>query len=163
MQPPVWNGAYTVEAKDIYQLYFHGPAFQVLEGVQRSGETVLGKLHRDTPAITAEGEELVSTPVLVELCMQTAGIWEAGSTGTLALPSSIGELRLYHITPNGQPIFAAVTPNHDAEGELTFNAAVVDAKGRVYLELDNYRTSPLPYAVDEKLLKPLRGLVEDKK
>ncbi|HAL17456.1 MAG TPA: beta-ketoacyl synthase [Anaerolineaceae bacterium] len=163
MQPPVWNGAYTVEAKDIYQLYFHGPAFQVLEGVQRSGETVLGKLHRDTPAITAEGEELVSTPVLVELCMQTAGIWEAGSTGALALPSSIGELRLYHITPNGQPIFASVTPNHNAEGELSFDATVVDAKGRVYLELDNYRTSPLPYAVDEKLLKPLRGLVADKK
>jgi hypothetical protein len=93
--------------------------------------------------------------------MQTAGIWEASSTGVLALPKSIGELRLYRTTPNGQPIFAAVTPDHDAEGNLTFNAQVVDAKGHVYLELDNYRTSRLPYAVDEELLTPLRKLVEE--
>ena len=106
--PPVWNGHYTVKAKDIYNLYFHGPAFQVLEAVQRSGETVLGKLNKRTPAITAEGQELVSTPVLVELCMQTAGIWEAGSTGSLALPRSIGELRLFPITPNGVSIYASV-------------------------------------------------------
>jgi len=104
----------------------------------------------------------VTTPVLVELCMQTAGIWEAGTTGALALPSSIGELRLYRITPNGQPIYAAVTPVQDPQGNLVFNARVVDAKGRVYLELDNYRTSRLPYSVDEKLLMPLRGLVSEK-
>jgi len=161
--PPVWNGHYTVKAKDIYKLYFHGPAFQVLEAVQRSGLTVLGKLNKRTPSITAEGQELVSTPVLVELCMQTAGIWEAGSTGSLALPRSIGELRLFPIIPNGVPIYAAVTPNQDAEGNLTFDAQVVDAKGRVYLELDNYRTSPLPYTVDEKLLVPLRRLMYDAK
>ncbi len=163
MEPPVWNGAYTVDAKDIYKLYFHGPSFQVLDGVQRSGETVLGKLHRNTPSITAEVQEMLTTPVLLELCMQTAGIWEAGATGVLALPSSIGELRLYNLTPNGQPIFAAVTPIQDAEGNFTFNASVVDAKGRIYLELDNYRTSRLPYTVDEKLLTPLRELVRSAK
>lgn len=163
MEPPVWNGAYTVDAADIYKLYFHGPSFQVLEGVQRSGDTVLGKLHRDTPSITADMQEMVTTPVLLELCMQTAGIWEAGSTGALALPSSIGELRLYPLSPNGQPIFAAVTPIQDAEGNFAFNASVVDAKGRVYLELENYRTSRLPYTVDEKLLTPLRELVRNGK
>jgi len=162
VSPPHWNGAYTVKAADIYKLYFHGPSFQVLEGVQRSGDMVLGKLYRGTPDITSDQQELVSTPVLVELCMQTAGIWEAGTTGALALPSSIGELRLYRLTPNGQPIYAAVTPVQDTQGNLVFNARVVDAKGRVYLELDNYRTSRLPYAVDEKLLTPLRGLVGEK-
>jgi hypothetical protein len=159
--PPAWNGHFTVKAKDIYKLYFHGPAFQVLEGVQRSGETVLGKLNKRAPSITNEGQELISTPVLVELCMQTAGIWEAGSTGALALPHSIGELRLYPLIPNGVPIYAAVTPSQDAEGQFSFDAQVVDAKGRVYLELDNYRTSPLPYTVDEQLLLPLRGLMKD--
>ena len=54
---PVWNGSYTVQAADIYQLYFHGPAFQVLEGVQRSGESVLGKLNKSLPAFTNEGHE----------------------------------------------------------------------------------------------------------
>ena len=34
---PEWNGSYTVQAEDIYQLYFHGPAFQVLEGCSAAG------------------------------------------------------------------------------------------------------------------------------
>ncbi len=43
-EKPHWNGAYTISAEDIYKLYFHGPSFQVLEGVQRNGEVYLGKL-----------------------------------------------------------------------------------------------------------------------
>jgi len=132
-----------------------------LEGVQRSGDGVLGTLNRETPNITLAEQDLVTTPVLLELCLQTAGIWEAGATGALALPSSIGELRLYPISPNGVPIFAAVNPSQDCEGNLSFDASVVDAKGRVYLEVENYRTARLPYTVDEHLLEPLRELVQN--
>ncbi len=160
IKPPEWNGAYTVEAADIYRLYFHGPSFQVLEGVQRSGNVVLGKLSSSLPSITRNGKEDPTTPVLVELCMQTAGVWEAGSTGILALPRSIGELTLYKARPNGAPIFAEVTPGTDDDGRICFDARVVDAKGQVYLEMRDYRTSPLPYTVEEKLLEPLKELVK---
>ena len=51
---PKWNGNYTVKAEDIYHLYFHGPAFQVLEGVQRSGDILIGKLNKKLPAITSQ-------------------------------------------------------------------------------------------------------------
>jgi NAD(P)-dependent dehydrogenase (short-subunit alcohol dehydrogenase family)/acyl carrier protein len=162
VQPPQWNGAYTVQAAEIYKLYFHGPAFQVLAGVQRSGEMVLGKLQRDLPAITSGGQTLFSTPILLELCLQTAGVWEAGLTGTLALPSSIGQLRLHKNKTNGAAIFAEVSPSRLQDGSLIFDARVVDAKGRVYLEVEKYRTSPLPYSVKDELIQPFKVLVQGK-
>ncbi|HWQ04001.1 MAG TPA: SDR family NAD(P)-dependent oxidoreductase [Longilinea sp.] len=159
---PKWNGAYTVQAAEIYKLYFHGPSFQVLAGVQRSGEVVLGRLQHDLPAITSGGQTLFSTPILLELCLQTAGVWEAGLTGTLGLPSSIGQLRLHKNKTNGAAIFAEVSPSRLPDGSLIFDARVVDAKGRVYLEVDNYRTSPLPYSVEDGLIQPFKTLVQGK-
>ncbi|GAP15606.1 polyketide synthase module [Longilinea arvoryzae] len=159
-EPPHWNGAYTVPAEEIYKLYFHGPSFQVLAGVQRSGEVVLGKLQRDLPPITLQKDALSSTPILLELCLQTAGAWEAGLTGTLALPSSIGQLRIYKRKTNGAAIYAEVSPIQSPEGELSFDARVVDAKGHVYLEVENYRTSPLPYHAEDEVIQPFKTLVQ---
>ncbi len=161
--PPAWNGAYTVGREDIYKLYFHGPAFQVLEGVQRSGDIVLGKLRKNLPPMTGHEQTMLTTPVLVELCLQTAGVWEIGETGSLALPRSIGDLDLYPLQPNGVPIYAEVTPLHFSDEEIRFDARVVDAKGHLYLELRDYRTSRLPYSVEPELLAPLRQLVTEKK
>jgi hypothetical protein len=158
---PKWNGSYTVKSEDIYKLYFHGPAFQVLEGVQRSGDGLLGKLNKKLPSITSDGHELVSTPTLVELCFQTAGIWEIGKTGTMALPRSIESLTLYRQSINGQAIYAEVKPVQTENGGLHFDARVVDAKGRLYLELKEYRTTPLSDSVEKDLLIPLEELVKD--
>ncbi len=157
-QPPHWNGAYTVQAADIYKLYFHGPSFQVLEGVQKFGETVLGKLNKQIPPISEDSQNFLSVPVLIELCFQTAGVWEIGKSGALSLPQSITALRLYENKVNGVPIYAEVKPQNAANGDLFFDARVIDSQGRVYLEMDNYRTSPLPYTVDQSLLTPLAAL-----
>lgn len=160
VKPPRWNGAYTVASDEIYRLYFHGPSFQVLEAVQRNGEMVLGKMRNSLPQITGKDIPLVTTPILLELCLQTAGVWEAGATGTLALPRSIGTVNLYRTKPNGAPIFAEVVPSSDEDGSLSFDARVVDDEGHLYLEVHNYRTVPLPYSVEAALLKPMRMLVK---
>lgn len=160
VQPPRWNGAYTVASEDIYRLYFHGPSFQVLEGVQRYGGKVLGKVRESLPAITEQPVSLVTMPVLLEAILQTAGVWEAGATGTLALPRSIGELVLHHNSPQpGKPLFAEVIPNRLEDGSVAFQARLVDQNGTVYLEVKDYRTIALPYSVDGSLLKPMKLLV----
>jgi len=158
-EPPHWNSAYTVQAADIYKLYFHGPSFQVLEGVQLNGKLVLGKLNKKLPPITENEKLLLSVPVLVELCFQTAGVWEIGTNGSLSLPQSIGCLKIFENKVNGVPIYAEVTPKTMKDGEVQFNARVIDSKGQVYLEIENYRTSRLPYSVEQTLLTPLRTLV----
>ena len=156
--PPQVDETVVVKAEDIYRLYFHGPSFQVLESVSRTNGQVLGRLRAERPPILSVEQPLVTAPVLLELCLQTAGIWEAGQTGVLALPRAIGRVCFYDVQPNGEAIYAEVHPEHDEDG-LRFQARVVDARGQVYLEMEDYRTSPLPYAVQEELLAPLKVLV----
>ena len=159
-EPPNWTGKTTLGADDIYRLYFHGPAFQVLEGVQTEGGHVLGKLNSHLPPFTSTGHSLLSTPTLVELCFQTAGIWEVGKTGVLALPHSIESLTLYNHHANGEAIYAEVSPTTHGDGTMSFNARVIDAAGRIYLELCNYRTIGLPYSVEKHLVEPLHKLMD---
>lgn len=155
--PPDWNGGEMVKTEDIYRLYFHGPSFQILEGVQKSGEHVIGKMRTEPPPMIAQRRPDLLIPILVELCFQTAGLWEAGKTGILGLPSSIGHLTLYSCPPrNDAPIYAEVTPHPSAEGSLSFDARVMDAAGNLYLEIKEYRTSPLPYPIEQELLKPFQ-------
>ncbi len=158
-QPPHWNGAYTISAEDIYKLYFHGPSFQVLEGVQKDGDTVLGKLNKLIPPFVENKDLMLSVPILVELCFQTAGIWEIGMDGALSLPKSIGNLRLFESKVNGIPIFAQVKQEISGAGERSFNARVIDSQGLVYLEIDQYKTSTLPYGVEKQLLVPIEKLI----
>ncbi len=160
VKPPYWNGAYTVKADDIYRLYFHGPSFQILEGVQRNGDYVLGRMRPQVLPITSQPGVLTASPLLVELVLQTAGIWEAGSTGIMALPSYIGSMTLHRSEPAQSPIFAEVLPCSTPDGRLSFDARVVDGEGRMYLELKDYRTAPLPERVEQDLLAPLRPLLD---
>ncbi len=153
------HGQEAVKAEDIYRLYFHGPAFQVLESVCAVDGHVIGLLRADRPSMLSAEQPLVTAPVLLELCLQTAGIWEAGKTGVLALPRAIGRVCFYEVQSNGGSIYAEVRPQQDTDG-WRFCARVVDASGRVYLEMENYRTSPLPYSVREELLSPLKRLVK---
>ncbi len=158
--PPQWGREKTVTADEIYRLYFHGPSFQVLEAAQRSENTILGRLNKSRIRISADDPELFATPMLIELCFQTAGLWEAGATGILALPLSIGKLQLYQRPVNGVPVYAEVKPRR-YEQQISFDAKVVDANGNVFLELTNYQTSPLPYPAVKELIEPMRVLVSD--
>lgn len=155
---PQWQDQLVVSREDIYKLYFHGPAFQVLEGVSRDGEHVLGKMHSGLPQITAEKQDFLSLPQLVELCLQTAGVYEVGQTGVLALPSAIGSLTLYQQPLDSAELFAEVRPHKTVDGQYCFDASVIDAKGNRYLEIRDYRTAPLPYSAEVELVQPLKVL-----
>ncbi len=157
---PIWGDSAAVCSEDIYKLYFHGPSFQVLDCVQRSGDHVMGRLAKFLPSDTKQESKSISTPLLVELCFQTAGLWEAGTTGIMALPHSIGTLTIYPRQVNGEPIFAEVTPRME-DGKVSFDARVVDAKGHMYLELSNYQTAPLPYAAEPELIEPMKALLRN--
>ena len=78
---------------DIYRVYFHGPAYQVLRrGLavrrwrcrQARGDLPAGHVPETVPTATQ--------PRLAELCFQTAGLWEIGTTGQMALPAHIDRI-----------------------------------------------------------------------
>jgi hypothetical protein len=143
-----------VRAADIYRVYFHGPAFQVLEAAWRDGETAIGLLRETLPdCCEPPGAALAAAPRLVELCFQAAGVWEIGTSGRMGLPQHIAKVRITADAAEGPgPRHAVVKPLDDG----SFDVQVVDAGGRVLVQLEGYATALLPDAVSEAERAPLR-------
>ncbi len=133
-----------IGAEQIYRFFFHGPAYQVLERVKVDGRSAIGLMARDLPpnAVPEASEELIA-PRLLELCFQTAGIWEVSVKERLALPTAFRSVVRHRgmEEANGKRLYALVEATSD---EPLFDARVVDETGNVYLELEGYRTVALP-------------------
>ena len=140
---------------EIYRIYFHGPAYQVVEKAWRSNGEAVGLFSDSLPPDhdPAAGATLVA-PRLIELCFQTAGLLEMGTRGTMGLPLHVERVRLLREPTEKGPLFALVR-----SAEAGFEARVVDDAGHVYLALDGYRTVELPAAVDEKGLASFRAVM----
>jgi malonyl CoA-acyl carrier protein transacylase/NAD(P)-dependent dehydrogenase (short-subunit alcohol dehydrogenase family) len=156
--PPLGRpDGHIIEAADIYRLYFHGPAYQVIErawwdGTRMVGLMAKGLRNNHHPS----GLPTLMAPRLIELCFQTAGVWEMGVEGRMGLPQHIDRVSLLVCDPEeaeGQ-LYAVVTPN-PLKG--SFDAEVVNAKGTRYLQLSGYRTVAVPGAVDAGRLEALRA------
>jgi malonyl CoA-acyl carrier protein transacylase len=141
--PPATE-ALPIVAEDIYKIYFHGPAYQVLERVDVRNSDAVGLMAANLPPNTnPEDTVSVMAPRLVELCFQTAGVWDIKTTGTMALPLGVGSVTAFRQPEeaNGQRLFALVEAVNGGE---TYNATVVDESGNIYVELKGYRTVDLP-------------------
>ncbi len=146
-----------VEAPDIYRLYFHGPAYRVLESSWKSGEETLGLFAANLPPDQEPaGRPVEMRPRLIELCFQTAGIWELAAHSRLGLPYWIGAVRSLCPADGGNGrLYAAVTPKSDG----SFDAQVFDESGNVHVEVLGYRTMEMPDPIKPELLEPLRRIL----
>jgi len=148
----------TARADDIYRIYCHGPAYQVMAGAWHQNDAVIGLLAADLPANQdPDGAELTTAPRLTELCFQTAGVWEIGTTSAMALPMHIDRVTpIRGSEPTGGDTFAVVHPLDDGG----FDALVIDPDGDVVLELSGYRTIALPGALPDDHVAPLREAMD---
>ncbi|GIK58732.1 MAG: hypothetical protein BroJett015_43950 [Chloroflexota bacterium] len=133
-----------VDANAIYGIYFHGPAYRVLESVKIDGSRAIGLLAENLPPNMhpSDAPELMA-PRLIELCFQTAGVWQIRQQQTMALPLAIGAVTVYRQEreADGRRLFAIVEA---VNGGAEFNAQVVDKTGQVFVALTAYRTVSLP-------------------
>jgi len=140
------------ESDAIYQIYFHGPAYQVTERAWRDGETIAGTMAVTLPANNSPaGEPMVTAPRLTELAFQTAGVWEIGTAGFMALPSRIERIE-YRPEAAEAGAVALIT-----RSEAGFEALVVDDAGNGLVEMTGYGTAQLPTPVDGELAEPMRA------
>jgi hypothetical protein len=140
---------------DVYRVYFHGPAYQVLARAWRDDGVVVGALAADLPPDhEPPGQPTEMAPRLIELCFQTAGMWELGTAGRLALPTHVDRVVRFVAEDAGGPLSAVVAPREDGDG---VDAEVVDESGRVLVRLEGYRTVELPGGVGESELAPIRA------
>jgi NAD(P)-dependent dehydrogenase (short-subunit alcohol dehydrogenase family) len=148
---PSPNGRGTT-ADAIYEVYFHGPAFRVLERAWRGEQGPVGLLATGLPAdhVPAERPE-VAAPRLIELFFQTAGIWEIGRQRRFGLPHHVDQIVLHSAldAPEGR-VAALVEP-----GDTGFDGRIVDEAGSVLVEVRGYRTVELPGGVDPERRAPL--------
>ena len=156
--PPHASDA-SVADKDIYQIYFHGPAYQVLDTAWRDNGVVVGRMREQLPDDRQPADlEMVTEPRLVELCFQTAGVWQIGTTGRMGLPQHIDELEVVRSADAVEGrLHAMVSPR---DGGKSFDAHVTDEAGNLYVVLRGYQTAELPEDVDPDKLKPLRAAMD---
>ncbi len=97
-------------------------------------------------------------PRLIELCFQTAGAWELGTSGRLELPARLDRVSVLRAPRRDDGrLVAVVTRPAGGEG---FDALVVDSRGRVHVRLEGYRAVALPGGPSPELLVPFRAAVE---
>ncbi len=150
--PPPDPAGPVVKPADIYRVYFHGPAYQVLAGVWRAGDSTVGELAGDLP-VNHTGGALVAAPRLVELCFQTAGVAAMAANGALGLPRRVRRVEVAADASEGAARRAIVTAG-DAGAIDAVDAVVVDSDGRVLVRLTGYETVALPGAGGADLIEP---------
>jgi acyl transferase domain-containing protein/NAD(P)-dependent dehydrogenase (short-subunit alcohol dehydrogenase family) len=155
--PPLRADGSVIDAADIYRLYFHGPAYQVIQKAWWDGSRIVGLRAGNLPGNHHPLElTTVAAPRLIELCFQTAGIWEMGLESRMGLPLHIDRLTLSsNISESiAHQLYAVVTRNPAHSG---FDAEILDASGTRYLQLTGYRTVQLPDTIDAEKLKALQA------
>jgi NAD(P)-dependent dehydrogenase (short-subunit alcohol dehydrogenase family) len=152
-EPGAPSGA-IVEAADIYRVFFHGPAYQVLERSWLDEQRTVGQFAKVLPNDHHPHDRpLAMAPRLIELCFQTAALREVAGRGRIGLPLHVDQVRLWR-TPDmaDGPLYAVVTPDSRPD---SFDAEVVDQAGNSYVHLRGYEMVAHPDAVD---VEPLRVL-----
>ncbi len=139
---------------DIYRVFPHGPAYQVLDEAWRCNGHVVGRLAEHLPPDhLPSGDPTTTEPLLAELCFQTVGLWDIGQAGRLALPWHADLIRTLHKPRGNGPLLALVHPVSDG----SFDCRVVDSAGDVLVRIDGYRSMALPGAIADELQRPIRA------
>jgi hypothetical protein len=142
-----------VASADLYSVYFHGPAFRVLERAWVTDGIAVGLLPAVLPAShRPEARPLAFSPRLIELCFQTAGLRELRASRRLALPERIERVEVFAAPGTATGRLTAVIQDR---GGGSFDARVVDEAGATFVQLAGYRTSQFPQELPEALLQRL--------
>jgi hypothetical protein len=147
----------SIEAAAIYREYFHGPAYRVLRRAWLDEACALGEMATDLPDNHRPADQPLSmAPRMIELCFQTAGLWEMAVQHRMGLPQHVDRVSLYR-TPSAavSPLFAVVTASADG----SFEADVVDNEGVRYLHLSGYRTVLFREDVDARVFQTVETVL----
>ena len=145
-----------IEAEDIYRVYFHGPAYRVLKRAWWDENGAVGEMAAGLPDDHHPSDQpLVMAPRLIELCFQTAGLFEMAVQHRMGLPRHVDRVSLYRAPDAAAgPLFAVVTA--DPVGG-SFDADVVDGAGSQYLHVSGYRTVVFREDVDARVFTPAQA------
>jgi acyl carrier protein/NAD(P)-dependent dehydrogenase (short-subunit alcohol dehydrogenase family) len=144
-----------VTGTEIYKIFFHGPAYQVIDSAWKKEDQIIGQFAQTLPPNHEPADlPLTASPRFLEMCFQVASLKGLVFQSKLGLPDAFRELRIL-ASPEKDPdatYFAVVLSNPDD----SYDVKIVDSKGTIYLALQGYRTMNLPDPVPADLLEPLK-------
>ena len=133
-----------ITAEEIYQSFFHGPTYQVIERARASDDECLALMAHDLPANSEPiNAESIMAPRLIEICFQCAALWTERVKGAMGLPLGFDKVTTYRQPEEaeGRRLYCICTTPNDGE---TFDAKVVDEAGNVFVKLESYLTVARP-------------------
>ena len=133
---PMKNDEYDQEK--IYDLFFHGQSFQVLEAAENYQDGMRARVasERLDPPV---GEQ-ASAPMALEALFQAAGLWQIVNQGKMGLPSMAQSVTIYG-TPAKKRTVECFTIRHS---DGSYEALLRDEDGRVYMALEGYEMATMP-------------------
>jgi hypothetical protein len=138
-------------------MYFHGPTYQVVQAAWRDGDQSAARMRADLPPNHSSDAATIAHPRLIELCFQTAGLWEAGREGRLALPTHVDSATIL-----AQPEAGAALTCLSRQGEDgSFECVVADQDGNVAVHMRGYRTVTLPVNLADDVREPIARVMAD--
>ncbi|MBI5242108.1 MAG: SDR family NAD(P)-dependent oxidoreductase [Elusimicrobia bacterium] len=130
----------------IYRLNFHGPSFQVLDGMYVLEETeLLAQYRRPKTALWPRGERaLIWNPLLIEGVFQTCGFRDLNFIKKLTLPDLVESVELFERGPVPEEMFTYAVYRGASRGEggadmRLYDAVAFDESYRVWVRLRGYR------------------------
>ncbi len=124
---------------------FHGPAFQVLDSVDGvDGEAASAGLHgaRFVDGWPDAGWE--TDPAAMDGALQLAVLWARERLGGAMLPSRVGHVRRYQAGLARTKLRGIVTGRDVQPTRVLSDVALVDAEGRLFVELTGVETHLRP-------------------
>ena len=121
-----------------------------MAGPHATGVLTAGLPDDHTPMTSA----FALQPRLMELCLQTSGVWELATSGRLALPLGIEHVEA---AAAGTPAAGTVTARATARDDEAFDVDVTDAAGTILVRMRGYRSIALPGGGDANAIRLLQA------
>ncbi len=144
----------------IYERYFHGPVFQVLEAPKTLGEDgIVGQTVSGwEPWVQGMTHEALGTaPFIREAGFQVAGLWEMVELGRMALPAGVERIELAPESVVNAPVKIEARRTGSGADGCTFDVWATDGEGNVVDVMRGYRTVVLRHLADAERFEPSRG------
>ncbi|KAK1548246.1 hypothetical protein Q3G72_010920 [Acer saccharum] len=142
---------------DVYQRYFHGPAFQVLGQICVLGENGGDALMQTERPIWLRGtthSDFVTMPYAREAAFQIAGLWEMVEMGRMALPSGVDVIQLAPKAQAKAPHQVMARRRLSQNDVAVFDIWTLDADGEVIDLMLGYRTVVLRELTQAERFEP---------
>jgi hypothetical protein len=137
---------YKLTKDDIYKIYFHGPSFQVLDGIIESNrDFVIGVFKKPSKRLTKTGDfRYIFHPMIIEAVFQTCGWRDLDIDNRMTLPHSIGEVKIIDNNEDPDKLYTySVFKGFNEFGRSVYDGYAFDDEGRIWVELKNYVMIPM--------------------